>query len=87
MEASVDPQPRGPDWMPITPKTGSLFHAETHLQGVEGTTAVHLCFVSPERIVLAPDCGMKYLPRDVAFGKLEAMAQAAAILRREFREL
>jgi hypothetical protein len=27
MEASVDPQPRGPDWMPITPKTGSLFHA------------------------------------------------------------
>src|SRR6266705_2384352 len=30
MEASVDPQPRGPDWMPITPKTGSLFHAESH---------------------------------------------------------
>ena len=30
MEATVDPQPRGPDWMPITPKTGSLFHAETH---------------------------------------------------------
>ena len=25
----MDPQPRGPDWMPITPKTGSLFHAET----------------------------------------------------------
>src|SRR5271156_2875351 len=32
MEASVDPQPRGPDWMPITPKTGSLFHAETQAQ-------------------------------------------------------
>jgi len=31
MEASVDPQCRGPDWMPITPKTGSLFHAETHI--------------------------------------------------------
>src|SRR5277367_4612751 len=29
MEASVDPQPRGPDWMPITPKTGSLFHADS----------------------------------------------------------
>src|SRR5215217_4324992 len=28
MEASVDPQPRGPDWMPITPKAGSLFHAD-----------------------------------------------------------
>ena len=26
----MDPYPRGPDWMPITPKTGSLFHAESH---------------------------------------------------------
>jgi len=32
MEASVDPQCRGPDWMPITPKTGSLFHAETQFR-------------------------------------------------------
>jgi hypothetical protein len=31
VEASVDPQCGGPDWTPITPKTGSLFHAETHL--------------------------------------------------------
>src|SRR5262249_44150363 len=37
-----------------------------------------------ERVILAPDCGMKYLPRDVAFGKLKAMAGAAAILRAEF---
>jgi hypothetical protein len=36
MEASVDPQCRGPDWMPITPKTGSLFHAETQLYGLSG---------------------------------------------------
>ena len=36
MEASVDPQPRGPDWMPITPKTGSLFHAETHAAAMSG---------------------------------------------------
>ena len=42
-----------------------------------------LPYVAPERIVLAPDCGMKYLPREVAFGKLKAMAQAPAILRRE----
>jgi 5-methyltetrahydropteroyltriglutamate--homocysteine methyltransferase len=42
-----------------------------------------LPYVAAERIVLAPDCGMKYLPRDVAFGKLKAMALAAAILRRE----
>jgi len=37
----------------------------------------------PERLVLAPDCGMKFLPRASAFGKLAAMAAAAAIVRRE----
>jgi 5-methyltetrahydropteroyltriglutamate--homocysteine methyltransferase len=42
-----------------------------------------LPYVPPERLVLAPDCGMKYLPRDVAFGKLAAMTQAAASLRAE----
>ena len=42
-----------------------------------------LPYVPTERLVLAPDCGMKYLPRDVAFGKLSAMTQAAALLRAE----
>ncbi|HXZ64765.1 MAG TPA: uroporphyrinogen decarboxylase family protein [Streptosporangiaceae bacterium] len=42
-----------------------------------------LPYVPAERLVLAPDCGMKYLPRDVAFGKLAAMTQAAAQLRTE----
>jgi len=42
-----------------------------------------LPYVPAERLVLAPDCGMKYLPRDVAFGKLTAMTQAAARLRAE----
>lgn len=37
----------------------------------------------PERIVVAPDCGMKYLPRERAFGKLKAMADGAAIVRGE----
>ena len=37
----------------------------------------------PERLVLAPDCGMKYLPRPVAFGKLQALSKGAAIVRRE----
>jgi len=32
---------------------------------------------------VAPDCGMKYLPRDIAFGKLQAMVAGAAIVRRE----
>jgi len=35
-----------------------------------------------ERLIPAPDCGMKYLPRDVAFGKLKALADGAAIVRR-----
>jgi 5-methyltetrahydropteroyltriglutamate--homocysteine methyltransferase len=42
-----------------------------------------LAHVPPERIVPAPDCGMKYLPRDRAFGKLRALAEGAAIVRRE----
>jgi 5-methyltetrahydropteroyltriglutamate--homocysteine methyltransferase len=42
-----------------------------------------LPYVPAERVVLAPDCGMKYLPRDSAFGKLTAMTAAAALLRAE----
>jgi len=39
--------------------------------------------VPPERLVVAPDCGMKYMPRHVAFGKLKAMCEAAATVRKE----
>jgi len=39
--------------------------------------------VAAERIIVAPDCGMKYLPRAVAFGKMKAMVDGAAIVRRE----
>jgi 5-methyltetrahydropteroyltriglutamate--homocysteine methyltransferase len=39
-----------------------------------------------ERIAIAPDCGMKYLPRDVAFGKMQAMVRGAAIVRLEQSE-
>ena len=42
-----------------------------------------LPFVSAENIIVAPDCGMKYLPRDVADGKMRAMVEGAAIVRRE----
>ena len=45
-----------------------------------------LPFVAKERVILAPDCGMKYLPRDIAEGKLRSMVEAARILRREFGE-
>ena len=42
-----------------------------------------LPYVPAERIVLAPDCGMKYIPRETANGKMAAMAAAAATLRAE----
>jgi len=60
-----------------------------------GTTAVEtadevaarlragLQHIAAERLVAAPDCGMKYLPRATAFGKLRALADGAAIVRRE----
>jgi 5-methyltetrahydropteroyltriglutamate--homocysteine methyltransferase len=41
-------------------------------------------YVRPEDVIVAPDCGMKYLPRDVAFGKMRAMAEGAKILRAEY---
>jgi 5-methyltetrahydropteroyltriglutamate--homocysteine methyltransferase len=39
--------------------------------------------VDAERLIPAPDCGMKYMPRERAFGKLQALAEGAAIVRRE----
>ena len=39
--------------------------------------------VPTERLVLAPDCGMKYLTRQAAFGKLKALAEGAALVRKE----
>jgi 5-methyltetrahydropteroyltriglutamate--homocysteine methyltransferase len=42
-----------------------------------------LPFVAPENIVVATDCGMKYLPREVADGKMRAMVDGARIVRQE----
>ena len=42
-----------------------------------------LKFLSPDKLLPAPDCGMKYLPRATAFGKLKALADGATIVRRE----
>jgi 5-methyltetrahydropteroyltriglutamate--homocysteine methyltransferase len=50
---------------------------------VAGRIREGLKFASVERIMPAPDCGMKYLPRAVAFGKLKALADGAAIVRAE----
>jgi len=42
-----------------------------------------LKYVAADRLIPAPDCGMKYMPRHIAFGKLKAMADAAATVRKE----
>ncbi len=40
-----------------------------------------LPYIAPERLVIASDCGMKYLPRPVAFGKMKAMVEGARLVR------
>jgi 5-methyltetrahydropteroyltriglutamate--homocysteine methyltransferase len=42
-----------------------------------------LPYVDAKRLVIAPDCGLKYLPRAVAFGKMKAMADGARIVRQK----
>jgi 5-methyltetrahydropteroyltriglutamate--homocysteine methyltransferase len=42
-----------------------------------------LMHITPERLMLAPDCGMKYLPRATAFAKLTALVEGTKIVRRE----
>jgi len=46
-----------------------------------------LPFITPDRILVAPDCGLKYLPRRVAFGKMQAMVEGTRIVRREIGNL
>jgi 5-methyltetrahydropteroyltriglutamate--homocysteine methyltransferase len=50
---------------------------------VAGRIRDALKFVDAERLIIAPDCGMKYLPREKAFGKLLAMTKAAERVRAE----
>ena len=42
-----------------------------------------LPYVPAERIVIAPDCGMKYLPRGIAFQKMKAMVEGTRLVRKE----
>ncbi|MGZ5834601.1 MAG: uroporphyrinogen decarboxylase family protein [Xanthobacteraceae bacterium] len=42
-----------------------------------------LKYIPAERLVIAPDCGMKYMPRNVAFGKMKAMVDGTKIVRKE----
>lgn len=50
---------------------------------VAGRIRNGLRFVAADKLVAAPDCGMKYLPRSTAFAKLQALAEGAAIVRQE----
>ena len=52
-------------------------------EAVAGRIRKALAVVGPERLVVAPDCGMKYLPRERAFRKLEAMVAGARVVRDE----
>ena len=53
------------------------------VDGPSGSVCVKqaLPYVRAADIIVAPDCGMKYLPREVAFGKLQAMVAGAQIVR------
>jgi 5-methyltetrahydropteroyltriglutamate--homocysteine methyltransferase len=43
-----------------------------------------LKYLKPEDMILAPDCGMKYLPREIAYGKMKAMVEGARLLRAQY---
>jgi len=53
------------------------------VETIKARVARALPYIDKTRLILAPDCGMKYLPREAAFGKLQAMATAARELRAE----
>ena len=55
--------------------------AQTVVQRIERA----LPYIDAKDVILAPDCGMKYLPRERAVGKLRAMVEAASILRERYR--
>jgi 5-methyltetrahydropteroyltriglutamate--homocysteine methyltransferase len=50
---------------------------------VAGRIRAGLKYLKAENLIPAPDCGMKYMKREVAFGKLKALADGAAIVRKE----
>ena len=52
---------------------------------VAGRIRAALEHIDPDRLMVGPDCGMKYLPREVARGKLRALVEGAALARRGLR--
>jgi 5-methyltetrahydropteroyltriglutamate--homocysteine methyltransferase len=74
---------------PLRGKTIILGVLDLSTQEVESPATVAerirngLKHVAADKVVVAPDCGLKYLPREVAFGKMKAMVDGAAIVRKE----
>jgi 5-methyltetrahydropteroyltriglutamate--homocysteine methyltransferase len=65
---------------------GVLDLSDMNVEGPEtiaGRIRRALPHVDADKVIVAPDCGLKYLPRDVAFGKMKAMADGAGIVRGE----
>ena len=60
-----------------TSSGGSAASSKLRSEVVEARIRAALAHVPPSRVVVAPDCGMKYLARDVAFAKLRALAAGA----------
>jgi len=58
-------------------------HAVEEPETVASRIRRALPHVDVAKLIIAPDCGLKYLPREVAFGKMKAMAEGAAIVRAE----
>jgi 5-methyltetrahydropteroyltriglutamate--homocysteine methyltransferase len=58
-------------------------HAVEEPETVAARIRKALPYVDAAKVIPAPDCGLKYLPRDVAFGKMKALAEGAKIVRAE----
>jgi 5-methyltetrahydropteroyltriglutamate--homocysteine methyltransferase len=58
-------------------------HEVETAETVAGRIRRALPYVNPDRLVIAPDCGLKYLPRESALGKLRALVAGARIVRTE----
>jgi 5-methyltetrahydropteroyltriglutamate--homocysteine methyltransferase len=58
-------------------------HAVEEPETVAARIRKALPYVDPAKVIPAPDCGLKYLPREVAFGKMKALAEGAKIVRAE----
>jgi 5-methyltetrahydropteroyltriglutamate--homocysteine methyltransferase len=58
-------------------------HAVEEPETVAARIRKALPHVAAEKIIIAPDCGLKYLPREVAFGKMKAMVDGTKIVRAE----